>query len=269
MAELDNVKAIFVDIDGTLCNSRGIITLKTRKSIKRLVDKGIFVVITSGRNCKYAVDKSIRALASNIVISSNGAEIYDYEVGKLLYSNKISNDKLKKIWDFCNNNFIGLLFNSGFNRYMNKYLIGSLANETSLVTDFDELVKMDISQLVVISNDYNKTLKVSEFIESLGLGIGNFSKSFLEKTSDDLFSIDIVNKDVSKGVGILKLLEILNIDRENTLCFGDYINDFEMFEVCKYKVAMGNACESLKKKADFITLSNDDNGIAYFLNKYL
>ena len=79
MDKLQNIRIVFVDIDGTLCNSRGIITLKTRMSIKKLVSRGVFVVIASGRNCKYTVDKSIRALASSIVISSNGAEIYDYK----------------------------------------------------------------------------------------------------------------------------------------------------------------------------------------------
>ena len=68
---------------------------------------------------------------------------------------------------------------------------------------------------------------------------------------------------------MLKLLEILEISSNNSLCFGDFVNDLDMFRVCKFSVAMGNACDEIKKNANFITYSNDNNGVAYFLDKYL
>lgn len=267
--KLQDIKIVFIDIDGTLCNSRNRITMKTRKSIKKLVSNGILVVITTGRYCKYTADKSMKALASSIIISSNGAEIYDYKQNKSLYVSKLSNDKLKQIWDFSEKFGIGIVFNSGLNRYMNKYLIGAYRNEASLITNFDELVNYDIAQFTFVSDNYEKIEKAGKFIEKLGLDIGNFSESFLEKRSNSLFGIDVLNKNVSKGSAVTKLLEILNIRKEESLCFGDFVNDLDMFDACGYKVAMGNACEQLKKKADFVTLSNNRNGIAYFINKYL
>ena len=62
---------------------------------------------------------------------------------------------------------------------------------------------------------------------------------------------------------------MFNIKKEESLCFGDYVNDLDMFDACGFKVAMENASAELKKKADFITLSNNNSGVAYFINKYI
>lgn len=269
MKNLDNIKIIFIDIDRTLLNDKGHITMKTRKSIKRVVDKGIYVVLTSGRNCSFCVDKSKRALASNIVISSNGAEIYDYGNKKMLYSNFIDKSKLEEIWEFCNKKEIGIIFNTTNDRYINKYLIGNDKYKTKLITSFKELNKVNVSQFVIVSDDYNKIYESKKKIKSLDLDIAYFSKSFEDDIIVKKGSLDGINKNVSKGSGVSELLKILKLKKSNSLCFGDYLNDLDMFKACGYKVAMDNACQEIKDMADFVTLSNNKNGVAYFLDKYL
>lgn len=269
MKNLDNIKIIFIDIDRTLLNDKGHITMKTRKSIKRVVDKGIYVVLTSGRNCSFCVDKSKRALASNIVISSNGAEICDYKNKKMLYSNFIDKSKLEEIWEFCNKKEIGIIFNTTNDRYINKYLIGNDKYKTKLITSFKELNKVSVSQFVIVSDDYNKIYESKRKIKSLDLDIAYFSKSFEDDIIVKKGSLDGINKNVSKGSGVSELLKILKLKKSNSLCFGDYLNDLDMFKACGYKVAMDNACQEIKDMADFVTLSNNKNGVAYFLDKYL
>lgn len=88
MCNLKNTRAIFVDIDGTLTNSKKQVTKENAEAIKKAVDKGIFVIICSGRNFSYAVEKSKKANASNIVIVSNGAQIYDYSKHQSIYEEK-------------------------------------------------------------------------------------------------------------------------------------------------------------------------------------
>ena len=61
----------------------------------------------------------------------------------------------------------------------------------------------------------------------------------------------------------------MNIRKEDTICFGDRINDITMFNSCGKTVAMKNADEDLKKIANYITLSNDENGVADFINRYM
>lgn len=269
MKDMNNIKIIFIDIDGTLVTNRKRITLKTRKAIKKVVDKGIYVVLTSGRDILHTIDKSKRALASNIVISSNGSEIYDYQNKKLIYKNNIDIEKVYKIWDYCNKNHIGIMIKSFEGKLINKYLIGKDKENAVIITNKKELKNILISQIVFISNDIELILKAKEFIKELDLAVNHYSNSFLEATISDRYSLDINNKGVSKGEGIKKLLKHLNLKKENSMCFGDYYNDLDMFEACNIKVAMGNSCKELKEKADYITDTNNKNGVANFLNKYL
>lgn len=269
MNKLNNIKIVFIDIDGTLVNKRKRVTLKTRKSIKKVVDKGIYVVLVSGRDVLHTIDKSRRALASSIVISSNGSEIYDYNKQKTIFIDEIKKKKIEQVWNYCNKNEIGLLIKSISGKYMNKYLIGKDKESSILITSEKELKKIVFSQIVFVCNDIEKMIKAKEYITSLELSVTNYSESFLDNNISDRYRLDINNKNVSKGVAITKLLKYLKISKEDSLCFGDFINDIEMFDACGMKVAMENACDSLKEKADFITSSNNNNGVALFLDKYL
>lgn len=269
MEKLNNIKIVFIDIDGTLVNKRKRITFKTRKSINRIVNKGILVVLTSGRDFIHTMDKSKRSLGSNIVISSNGAEIYDYKNMKEISVSRIPADKINKIWDYCNQNKIGLFINSISGKYINKYLIGKDKETGILVTSKKELKKIIISQFVLTSNEIEKMTKAKEYIESIDLSITSYSESFLDSKIDNRYRLDVNNQNINKGIAVSTLLKYLNIKKEESLCFGDYLNDLEMFESCGITVAMGNACNALKEKADCITKTNNENGVADFLNKYL
>lgn len=269
MDKLDNIKIVFIDIDGTLVNKRKRVTLKTKKSIKRIVDKGIYVILTSGRDVLHTIDRSRKALASPFVISSNGSNIYDYAKQETIFIDKIKDEKIVQVWNYCNKNEIGFLTKSFSGKYMNKYLIGKDKENGILVTNEKELRNLELSQIVLISNNIEKMLQTKEFINDLGLKVTNYSESFLDSDIYDRYRLDINNHNVSKGIAIKKLLEFLDIKKEDSLCFGDYINDFDMFSACGITVAVENACDELKEKADYITSSNDDNGVAEFLNKYL
>ena len=124
-----------------------------------------------------------------------------------------------------------------------------------------------VSQFIMVSNDSDVILDAREFVIDKGLVIGNYSSSFKDSTSS--FYLDVINNNVNKGSGVKALLDYYGIDKEDSLCFGDFVNDVDMFLACGFKVAMDNACSSLKEKADFVTLSNDENGVSYFLDNYL
>ena len=80
---------------------------------------------------------------------------------------------------------------------------------------------------------------------------------------------DIANIDSNKGNAVKKLLKILKIAKDETIAIGDDNNDLSMFEQVGYKVAVDNAIDIVKEKADEITLSNDEDGVAVFLDKLL
>lgn len=269
MKDLKNIKIVFIDIDGTLVNKRKRVTMKTRKMVKRLVDKNIYVVLVSGRDILHTIDKSRKALASNIIISSNGSEIYNYKTNEKIYTSEISKNKVNKIWDYCNKKQIGVMIKTLEGKFINKYLIGKDKENGILITNKKELKDQQVTQIIFISNDIEQILSAKSFIQDLDLSINHYSNSFLDTTISDRYSLDINNKDVSKGHGIKILLDYLNIKKEESICFGDYYNDIDMFKESGIKVAMENACQELKEQADYITDTNDKNGVAVFIDKYL
>ncbi|MCI7239359.1 MAG: HAD-IIB family hydrolase, partial [Anaerococcus sp.] len=100
------------------------------------------------------------------------------------------------------------------------------------------------------------------------------SKIFIDKYKDLVNPIrsmpqflDIMPKGINKGRSLIEIADYYKIDHKDTIAFGDEINDIEMIKAAGVGVAMGNASEDIKKAAKFITLSNDENGVAVYLNK--
>jgi hypothetical protein len=103
-----------------------------------------------------------------------------------------------------------------------------------------------------------------------------FKKEITEKFGDSIFlttaiknTVDILNGEVSKARGLAVLAESLGIKREEIIAIGDNINDVLMLEYAGLGVAMGNAQEMVKSRADYVTAGNDEDGIALFVEKLL
>ena len=267
--DLSNIKIIFIDIDGTLVNSKKEVTKKTKESIKRVVEKGIKVVINSGRDVIHSIEKSKESNASNIVIATNGGEIFDYEEDKIIFEDDFNYKKVIEIWNYCIFHKLGLVLKTNSYVYYNKYSLMKKGKKYKLLNDISECKDHNVSQFLIMSNEYQKIENADKYVTSKKLFVTSFSSSYFENKISNYYSIDVNNTNVSKGTGINYLLNYLNIKKEESLCFGDFYNDKDMFKSCNIKVAMGNSVDELKEKADFITKSNDEDGVAYFLDKYL
>jgi len=268
MNKLKDVKIIFTDIDGTLTNNKKEISEETIKAIKNAINKGIIVVLCSGRNNNYVCNMSKKAHASNYIIACNGGEIFDYENNLHINSNKIDIKDIEKIWDYCANNNICCLLNSTNIRYCNNnhYVPDKEKKQINSLEEIND----DIFQIVTIGYDYQIMNKLEKIIASINLNITNPSLNYIKKEAmEKHFFFDINNTNTNKGAAITTLLNFLNIKKENAIGFGDHINDYDLFDAVGFKIAMGNANEGLKEKADYITLSNDEHGVAYFLNNYI
>lgn len=271
MEKLNNIKAIFIDIDGTLTNSKREVTTVTKEAIKRIINMGIKVVICSGRGNKYVQNKAKEANTSEYIITSNGAQIYDFNERKALYQKGIEKDTLKNIVQFINDKKIGCIINCPTIRYSNKYLKRMMDPEELKFNNFDEINDKIFLQLVVETDNYNSMKNIMDYIDKYkDIHVLNISRNYIKGiTTDNKYYIDVNNIDVNKGNAIAEFLKIFNISKDDALCFGDHINDTDMFYACKYKIAMGNANEELKRISSYVTLKNDEDGVAYFLNNYI
>ena len=133
------------------------------------------------------------------------------------------------------------------------------------IININNILNNNLYQFIVVNNNLDKMLNLENYLKNKNnLKLINYSLSYLKKEKSDYYFFDIVSIDVSKGNAINKLLKYTNINKEESICFGDSVNDLDMFKSCGVRVAMGNAIDELKKESDFITDSNENNGISNF-----
>ena len=261
---LNQIKIIFMDLDGTLLNNKHEISNSSIEMIKKLVRKGIYV-FCSGRSTSDIIEKSKIAYASSIVVANNGSIVFDYEKNFKIYESAIDLNIIKDIWTFSLNNHIYITLNSAFKRYKTK---GS--SKQAFIIDTPEALEDTVAQIVVESPYAKNIMQLKDFIEKKYQNIE--IKNIWEIPSVDsqvpIFEADISNKFNNKGNSVKKLLEYLHIEKKQAMSFGDQINDLEMFEACGTNIAMCNGNNMLKQKANFVTkYSNNQDGIAKFIEK--
>ncbi|MEE0866629.1 MAG: Cof-type HAD-IIB family hydrolase [Clostridia bacterium] len=263
------IKAIFIDIDGTLRDSDRNLSSRTINAVKKVTDKGILVILCSGRPRKYTEQISRECFASKYIITSSGGMIYDYEENKVLYVNEMNKEALIKLYEIANPEDVRYIMNVGEGRVVNK--VKHADQEIQLDEDIKDFVYNNpVVQCTIADSDIDKIKNLIPKIDKVeNVEIKNRHKSLLDdKFKDDkTVFCDIANINSNKGNAVKKLLEILNIPKEDTIAIGDDNNDLSMFEQVGYRVAVDNAIDIVKEKADEITLSNDEDGVAVYLEK--
>ena len=262
-------KIIFIDIDGTLRNDKKEITEKTKETIRKTIEKGIYVLICSGRPTKYVEEVSKEALASSYVIGCNGGEIYDYKEKKTIYLNALEQGEIMTLWNIANRYDVQFSMISNGRRIVKK----QTDDETDILLEEpieNFIIKNPITQCVFSSLNLENIRKIKEEINDIkNIKIVNLSKCLVNNqlSTEKPFFLDITCKDTSKGNAIKNLCKYLKIDLKDSVAIGDSYNDLTMFEVVGHSVAMGNASEDIKKTVDEVTDTNNEDGVAKFLER--
>lgn len=268
------IKAIFVDLDGTLLNEEKEVSKFDIEAIRQAEQNGIEVIITTGRSRKVALDIREKLGATRYIISSNGSDIYDIKSNKTIYNSPIESDLLKKIYNIAKTNNLRLAMNIDDKLYINKILYKDDKKEFLLS---EEQIKKyienkNVVQIVLLDKDRDIMKKVKLDIEKLKeIKIENQSLGLIdgcEKISRTYF-LDIINKCNNKAKAIKRLCEYLKIDLSEIAAIGDSPNDIPMLEIAKDKVSMGNGTEEIKKIANIITDTNTNSGVGKYIKSIL
>lgn len=268
---LNNIKLIVLDIDKTIANNKNEITEYTKKVLQKAVKKGIYVILCSGRTNSYVVDKSKSLKITPIVISNNGSLVYNYEREESIYIDELKEEDIEKILYLVKRFQINCKLNAITKRYYNENTPKE-EQEDSLSLEKLKEKQEKIVQVYAGTKNYETMQKFIEEIKASGkYSIENKSFSLVRnhRKDDDLYWVDIVKSNNSKGNAITKLRDYLGIKKEEIICFGDHINDFSMFKSCGIRCAVDNAMEELKAQADYITLSNEEDGVTKFINQQI
>jgi Cof subfamily protein (haloacid dehalogenase superfamily) len=260
-------KLIAVDMDGTLLNSDGKITEKTRDAIQRAIEKGVLFSICTGRPIQGVESFNSLLNLDSPFITYNGAMIVMGKSKEILFQQNLTAEAARKILN------IGKEFGTTIVAWsMNKLYCYELSEK---VHDYKQITKVEPilieNEEEIIQNGITKILwidtpeKLDYYQKVLRDKLGD---SVNYCTSRPMF-LEFFHNKVSKAVAMEKLGEHFGIKREEMIAIGDGFNDLPMIEYAGLGVAMGNAPADIKAKAAYVTLSNDKDGIAHVLEKFV
>lgn len=264
------IKAVFIDIDETLTNSQREVTEKTKLEIKKCVENGVKIILTSGRSRREAMDFQEQIGTSPYIVSSNGASAYDAENGVEIYNERIDPQMVLQLIEHSRENEYRIKLNYKDLLVMNE---AAYPDEKDKEVSYEELervaVEEQVVQCVITSTDFEKMKVFRDYIknECVGIAVANESKRFKNpdlKPSRNYYC-DVASVKVSKGNAVKAVCEYFEIKPEEIVTIGDGENDLSMFELTPNSVAMGNSLLEIKEKANYVTASNDEDGVAKVL----
>lgn len=252
------IKIIFSDFDRTMLDDYSDDNYfdDYRISIlNKLKDKGIKFCIVTGRNVSFFERFPNLLEVVDYVIGSNGACVYDVYNKEYIYQDIIEEKILNEMIDYAiMNNFYFLL-----NCFDKRYQYGSFNNRNAI--DYEKGKNYNCEQFVLFSKKESSEGVVS-FLDKLG-GVKVNNCDF----GREGYFFDINNVNVSKGNSVSWLCDRLNIDKEDTIGFGDGVNDISMFQVVGKSIAVGNADDDLKKVASEVIFDCKENGIYKYIEE--
>lgn len=286
-------KLVAIDLDGTMLNSYGMVTENTKQAIKNTINKGTEVIIASGR----PID-SIKTIAKeigseNYFIAGNGALIYDIKKDEIIYEKFMNKQKVLEIIKICEENSIayniytektiiakGLKYNVLYYYKENLKKEENKKTNITIVEDVYEYIKnlenekfLKITVCDETKSVFNSIIRKLRTVEDIDvLDVLHMSRKMIKQGTEDVpieyYYTEISLKDVDKWKAIEYLANKMNISKDEIIAIGDNINDKEMIENAKVGIAMGQSTPVITEIADFVTLNNNEDGVAKALEKY-
>lgn len=268
-------KIIFFDIDGTLVTHNNSIPASTKIAIQTLKQNGIIPAISTGRPLTL-MQEVADELEIDTFITMNGQYVV-YE-GEVIYQNPLPKESIARLAEtaqahkqgiaFCGSekitgNSLILLANRGLVRWLRPFF-SKMAPKSAL-----KLVNRRFSAKPIQPADYEDRLIYQCILNAPESYDDFYAQEFPEYTftRSNPYSVDVISKGGSKAIGIQKLLDHLEATVEETVAFGDGLNDLEMIQFAGIGVAMGNGRIELKNQADLITDTVWNDGIYKGLDK--
>lgn len=270
------IKLLCIDMDGTLLNTDKEVSERTLKAVKGASEKGVKIAICTGRVFTSAHFYSELIGVKAPVIASNGAYVREKDRDEVIYKGLLGIDNCKKVLSICQKYGLQPHYNTSTTIFTEKILYSSeyytALNKTlpegskiiiQLVEDWEkifELNKYEILKCIVQDVDDEKIQMAKAELQEVGSMevVSSFDRNF-----------EIMNKGVSKGRAVEILANYYGIVKEEIMCIGDNDNDMSMIKLAGIGVAMGNGIESIKKIAQFITDTNDNDGVAKAIEKFI
>ena len=269
------IRMVGLDLDGTLLNEKKELTPYTEKVIEEAIRQGVIVLVATGRPWM-GVPEELRTFPGmRYALTSNGARVIDTSTGEVLDEHLLARDLAKKTLEICGKyDTLQEVYFDGqgyaesdkmehVEKYHHNPNMWNYIRTTRIPTDDiiglveGETRNLDkVQALFADMDEREKAWKELEKVEGLEL-VGSLK-----------YNIEVNAAGVNKGTGLVNLGKLLGISREEIMACGDGDNDTVMLREVGLGVAMANAEEQVKEAADYITLSNEEDGAAMAIEKF-
>lgn len=241
----NEIKLIALDMDGTLLNDQHEISEANRQAIKEAQEKGIYVVLSTGRSLRKCEKHADSLALSSYLVTVNGSEIWDEKRG-LVERNLVNSVSIQWMAELTQKHKI---------RY---WAISTSRNW------FDEMPE-DIHGEEWLKFGFNiKDVPTRDKILKELQARGEFELSNSTPTN-----IEVNPAGINKAKGLKLVCERLGINMKNVMAVGDSLNDLAMIEEAGLGIAMGNAQDTVKKAATWVTSTNNEDGVAKAIQKWV
>lgn len=275
-----DIKVIIMDVDGTLTNSKKVITQKTKEALIEAQNNGALLVLASGRPTSGLTDfaKELEMDKHHgLLVCFNGSKVIDCETNETLFNEVMTVEEGQAVLEHMKNFKVKPMIDKDDYLYVNNVYdcYVEVKNEPFNIIQYEarnnkfKLCEKD--DLALFANySLNKILTAGdpEYLEA-------HYKEMMEPFKDSLscmFTADFYFEFTAKGIDKAKALDTvltpMGYKREEMIAFGDGHNDISIVKYAGIGVAMDNAVTALKDVADEITFSNEEDGIAHTLSKY-
>ncbi|MBO9309078.1 MAG: HAD family phosphatase [Chloroflexi bacterium] len=259
---------IAIDLDGTLLDSQHRLTPRTKAAVWRAAEAGLHVVIATGRPrfSGYTYAEQLGLKTPGVYLQ--GLAVYDGD-GTLLHQITMQPETARRILRYALDHDLAVMVYN----HQRKVTARHLSERTKLLTRYgepmpdyvDDLLslpdQMPISKLIFLER-----VETADAVRrALQAAVGDAANVFLSQPD----FVEALPPNASKGAGLAWLIAHLGVPAERVLAIGDGENDIEMLQLAGFGVAMANAAPRLKAVADFVTRSNDEDGVAYAIERFI
>lgn len=273
-----NIKLIAIDLDGTLLSSDRKLSEENKKAIKKAKEKGIQIVLCTGRplrSMKHYLSELDLLDDGDLAITYNGGLIQQTKTGEIIKQITFNRSESLDIYKLGQElkmpvNFIDLDY-----VYEPPYPINAHSSYVSTNSDIpkDQALKFVDVDMDKLPDPFTiNKIVMSRPTEELDQIIPKIPNSYHEKYNiykSQPFILEFLPQYVDKGYSMRVIGELLGLEKAEIMGIGDQENDLSLVQNAGFGVAMGNAIDIVKQEAEFITKTNDENGVAYVINKFV
>lgn len=264
-------KILVLDLDGTLTNKKKEITEHTRETLIRAQEAGVKIVLASGRPT-YGIMPLARQLEldkyEGYILAYNGGQIIDCKTGELMYENVLDPAVYPYLYECAKSNGFQIL------SYKDEYIISENADDqyvqheaflnrmpSKTVENFLDVINFPVAKCLIVGDP--------EPLAQLEPVMKKELESKMNVFRSEPFFLELVPKGIDKARCLAVLLEELGMTPDEMMACGDGFNDLSMIEYAGLGVAMANAQEVVKQAANYITLSNEEDGVAHAVERFM